>query len=70
MTRRRQPSKTDAGIALNCDAERTQEEVAAIMTARGYPMKRAAVYEIERRALRKIRDGLLEAGYKPRCLTK
>lgn len=70
MSRSRQPSKADAGIAINSDAEKTQEEVAAIMTARGYPMKRAAVYEIERRALRKIRDGLLEAGYKPRCLTK
>lgn len=42
---------------LGC-AVRTQGEVAAIMTARGYPMKRAAVWHIERRALKKLRESL------------
>ncbi len=39
-------------------ALRTQGEVARIMTAKGYPMNRAAVWHIERRALAKLRTGL------------
>lgn len=39
-------------------AIRTQEEVAKIMTDRGFPMKRAAVFMIEVRALAKLRNGL------------
>ena len=35
-------------------AIRTQEEVACIMTDRGYPMSRNAVYQIERRAMAKL----------------
>jgi hypothetical protein len=41
-------------------AVRTQDEVAQIMTGRGFPMNRAAVWHIERRALAKLREGLRE----------
>jgi hypothetical protein len=36
-------------------AVRTQQEVAEIMTARGYPMGASAVWWTERRALQKIK---------------
>lgn len=38
----------------NADCTRTYEEVAAIMTKRGHPMKRGVVWQIEQRALRKL----------------
>lgn len=41
-------------------AVRTQAEVAQIMTDRGLPMNKAAVWHIERRALRKMREGLAD----------
>ena len=37
---------------------RTQAEVARIMTARGYPMTRSNVYQLERAAIRKIKRDL------------
>jgi len=39
---------------------RTQQEVADLMTARGYPMGRKSVQETERRALHKLRVALLD----------
>lgn len=39
---------------------RTQAEVAQIMTERGFPMTRGNVWEIERRALKKIRELLAD----------
>jgi hypothetical protein len=38
----------------NLDTLRTFEEVAAIMTERGFPMSAGAAWHTERRALRKI----------------
>lgn len=40
---------------MNCPAQLSQEEVAAIMTARGYPMGRGRVHQIEKTALEKLR---------------
>lgn len=39
----------------NEDAHRTQEEVAEIMTQRGYPMSRARVQQIEEAAIKKMK---------------
>ncbi len=36
------------------DCTRTHEEVAEIMTERGHPMKRGVVWQIEKRALKKL----------------
>lgn len=48
-------------------AVRTQQEVADIMTARGYPMGASAVWCLEKNALKKLRWGLAriarELGY-------
>lgn len=48
-------------------AIRTQDEVAQIMTERGFPMGRSNVYDLERRAIKKLKCGLAtiasELGY-------
>lgn len=52
-------SKQPVSLIAKYDmAIRSQEEVAAIMTARGFPMGRANVWNIEKRALAKLRKGL------------
>lgn len=43
----------------NVHAIRTHEEVAAIMTERGDYLTRGRVWQIERSALRKIREAML-----------
>jgi hypothetical protein len=43
-----------AEVNRNTNAELTFEEVAEIMTSRGYPMSAGAAWHTERRALRKI----------------
>jgi hypothetical protein len=41
---------------------RSQQDVARIMTERGFPMGRSNVYWLEKSALRKLRDGLIALG--------
>lgn len=41
-------------------AIRTQQEVAEIMTARGYPMGKSNVCMLETKAIRKLRRGLAD----------
>jgi hypothetical protein len=57
MPRSKQPFTLTDKLAC---AVRAQAEVARIMSDRGYPMNRANVWHIERRALRKMREGLAE----------
>ncbi len=63
------PHTGDDAPARNSGCLRTHEEVAAIMTARGYPMCRGRVWQIERDALKKmaadkaIREVAAELGF-------
>lgn len=46
----------DTTVRNDDTALRTHEEIAAIMTKRGYPMCRGRVWQLERRALQKIAE--------------
>ena len=41
-------------------AVRTQREVARIMTERGMPLSKSRVFQLEQRALQKLRRGLVD----------
>ena len=56
----RQRADLAKGKPLASTAVRTMEEVAAIMTRRGYPMGRGLVYQLERKAIAKLREALAD----------
>lgn len=56
----RQRAELAKGKTLAATAVLTMEQVAEIMTRRGYPMGRGLVYQLERKAIAKLREGLAD----------